>query len=429
MKTHTKFLCCVLQVTISLSALAQTSPVVSPVKSGLAADRLVNIDRVLNEYVTRKEVAGGVALIARNGQIGYLKAFGKKDIESNQPMAADNIFRIASMTKAITIVAVMTLFEDGHFGLDEPISKFIPEFSDMYVMAIDSSMKTYSLEKARAPITIRHLLNHTSGLTYDLFGQPFIYELYRNNNIHNGLEAATGTVEEMVRRLAKLPLVNHPGEKWQYGLNMEVLAYMVERISGKSFDKYLNEKILIPLGMTDTYFFLPQEKISRLATLYGSGDNGQLERISGSVQNGFEHYADYETFAKVKTYFAGGGGLLSTASDYFKFLQMLLNGGTNNGNRILGRKTIDLMTSEQTNDMFNWWKGFGFGFGFAISRGPEHTGNPGDKGEYSWLGFYNTYFWVDPKENLIGIIMTQLHPSKTDISSRFKNLMYTALKD
>ena len=217
---------------------------VDPEKCGLSSDRLKTIDRVLNEYVTRKEVAGGVALIARKGQVGYLKSFGMKDIETNQSMTNDALFRIASMTKAITVVAIMTLFEDGYFSLDDPISKFIPEFSKMQVMAIDTAKKTYKLEKAKGQITIRHLLTHTSGLTNDFFGQEYIYDLYVQNNIYSGLGSTTGTIEDMVKRLAKLPLINNPGEKWQYGLNMDVLGNLIVKITGKPFDKYLNERIL-----------------------------------------------------------------------------------------------------------------------------------------------------------------------------------------
>lgn len=429
MKISLKILLFVLIVGISLSAIGQTISLVAPEKCGLSPDRLKTIDRVLNEYVTRKEVAGGVALIARKGQVGYMKSFGMKDIETNQPMTNDALFRIASMTKAITVVAIMTLFEDGYFLLDDPVSKFIPEFSEMQVMAIDTAKKTYKLEKARGQITIRHLLTHTSGLTNDFFGQDYIYDLYVRNNIYSGIGSTTGTVEDMVKRLAKLPLVNHPGEKWQYGLNMDVLGYLIEKISGKPFDKYLSERIFIPLGMTDTYFYPPKEKLNRLATLYGLDNSGHLEKIKGDVKSGPIIYSDHASHSTNVKYFAGGTGLVSTATDYFKFLQMLLNGGAYNNKRILSRKTVELMTSEQTGDKFSWWRGYGFGFGFTISRGPENTGNPGSKGEYSWRGIFNTHFFVDPAEDLVAILLTQILPAKSDIDVKFKNLVYQAIRD
>ena len=427
MKIILKIFLIVLIVGNSISTIGQTISLVAPEKCGLSSDRLKTIDRVLNKYVTQKEVAGGVALIARKGQVGYLKSFGMKDIETNQPMTNDAIFRIASMTKAITNVAVMILYEEGYFLLDDPISKFIPEFSEMQVMAIDTAKKTYKLEKARELITIRHLLNHTSGLTYDFLGQEYIHDIYVENNIYSGLGVTTGTIEEMVKRLAKLPLVNHPGEKFQYGLNMDVLGYLIEKISGKPFDKFLSERIFVPLRMTDTYFYPPNEKLNRLATLYGVDASGQLEKINGEVKSGPIIYSDHSTHASNKTYFSGGAGLVSTATDYFKFLQMLLNGGVYNNKRILARKTVELMTTEQTGDMFNYWKGFGFGFGFAISRGPESTGNPSSKGAYSWLGIFNTDFFVDPSEDLVVILLTQTLPNKSDIDVKFKNLAYQAI--
>ena len=338
MKIILKIFLIVLVVGNSISTIGQTISLVAPEKCGLSSDRLKTIDRVLNKYVTQKEVAGGVALIARKGQVGYLKSFGMKDIETNQPMTNDAIFRIASMTKAITNVAVMILFEEGYFSLDDPISKFIPEFSEMQVMAIDTAKKTYKLEKARGLITIRHLLNHTSGLTYDFIGQEYIHDIYVENNIYSGLGATTGTIEDMVKRLAKLPLVNHPGEKFQYGLNMDVLGYLIEKISGKPFDKFLSERIFVPLRMTDTYFYPPNEKLNRLATLYGLDTSGQLEKIKGEVKSGSIIYSDHTTHASNKTYFSGGAGLVSTATDYFKFLQMLLNDGVYNNKRILAQK-------------------------------------------------------------------------------------------
>lgn len=427
MKNKSIILCTVLSIGIALSAIGQSISVVKPEESGLSLDRLESIDRVLNEYVDQGEVAGGVALIARKGQIGYLKAFGMKDIDSKDPMKTDDLFRIASMTKAITVAGVMMLFEGGYFTLDDPLSKFIPEFSEMQVMVEDTANKSYTLEKAKSQITIRHLLTHTSGLTYDFFSQPYISEIYTQNNIYNGLGKSDGTIGDMVKRLAKLPLMNHPGEGWQYGMNMDVLGYLIEIISGQTFDAYLRDKIFEPLQMNNTHFYLPKKKKDRIATLYGINSLGRLIKLEGIFDNGY--HSDVDVHESNKSYFSGGAGLVSTAEDYYKFLQMILNYGFYKDKKLLSRKTIELMTSEQTGDNFNWFKGYGFGFGLAISRGPMFTGNPGSEGTYSWAGYFASFFWVDPQEELIGILLTQLNPNKNDMRVKFKNLMYQAIDE
>lgn len=393
--------------------------------AGLSTERLEILNHVLDEYVENKEVAGGVALIAHNGQISYLKPFGVRDIDSKDNMESDDIFRIASMTKAITVVGIMTLFEDGLFTLDEPISKYISEFSDMEVMIPDSLGKSYTLEKANKSITFRHLLNHTSGLTYDFFRQKHISKIYQENEIYNGLGVTKGTIGEMVKKLAKLPLTNHPGESWQYGLNMDVLGYLIEIISGKTLEQYFQSEILEPLSMNDTYFYLPDSKMDRMAILYGVGSKDEITRIEGDIV----FHSDLKTHQLNKGYFSGGAGLVSTAEDYYKFLQMLLNNGTYKEKKILSRKTVELMTTEQTGNNFPWFKGHGFGFGFAISKGPQFTGSLGSNGTYSWLGYFTSYYWVDPQENLIGILLTQMKPENTDIEEKFKNLMYQSLKE
>jgi CubicO group peptidase (beta-lactamase class C family) len=427
MKNKSIILCTVLSIGIALSAIGQSISVVKPEESELSLDRLESIDRVLNEYVDQGEVAGGVALIARKGQIGYLKAFGMKDIDSKDPMKTDDLFRIASMTKAITVAGVMMLFEGGYFTLDDPLSKFIPEFSEMQVMVEDTANKSYTLEKAKSQITIRHLLTHTSGLTYDFFSQPYISEIYTQNNIYNGLGKSDGTIGDMVKRLAKLPLMNHPGGRWQYGMNMDVLGYLIEIISGQTFDAYLRDKIFEPLQMNNTHFYLPKKKKDRIATLYGINSLGRLIKLEGIFDNGY--HSDVDVHESNKSYFSGGAGLVSTAEDYYKFLQMILNYGFYNDKKLLSRKTIELMTSEQTGDNFNWFKGYGFGFGLAISRGPMFTGNPGSEGTYSWAGYFASFFWVDPQEELIGILLTQLNPNKNDMNVKFKNLMYQAIDE
>ncbi|MCK5369204.1 MAG: beta-lactamase family protein [Cyclobacteriaceae bacterium] len=417
MKNLKVIVICILVYCAIGNITAQDRIKTNPEKGGFETEKLIILDSILKSYVTEKKIAGGVALIARKGEISYLKSFGMKDVELNIPMTDDAIFRIASMTKAVTTIGVMMLFEEGHFKLDDPISKFIPEFSNMSVLGG---------EKVKQEITIRHLLTHTSGLSIAFMGPQEIYDLYTKNNIYGGFGKTTGTIGEMVKRLAKLPLVHQPGEKFQYGTSADVLGYMIEIISGNTLADFFKERIFDPLSMSDTYFYLPKNKESRLAALYGMNEQGQLQKIVGEAKSGFLNYSDYDTYASNKYYYSGGGGLLSTVSDYYKLLQMLLNNGIFNDIQILSRETVEMMTSNQTDDLFNE-KG-GFGFGFAISKGSSETGKR-SKGSYSWLGLFRTHFWVDPKQELIGILLTQTNPNKSDIHKKFNNLVYQSIAD
>jgi CubicO group peptidase (beta-lactamase class C family) len=387
--------------------------------------KFATVDSLLEAYVDSGRIVGGVALLAKDGEVRYQKAFGQADREMEIPMQEDAIFRIASMTKAITVIATMMLYEEGHFQLEDPIAKYIPEFSEMQVMIPDTANDSYTLETARNPITIRHLLNHTSGLTYRFWMQPHISDIYLENDIYNGLGMSEGNIGDMVKRLAKLPLVNHPGEGWNYGLNMDVLGYLVEIISEKQFDDFLEERLFTPLGMKDTYFYLPKEKESRLVQLYAGDNEGNINRITGESSDRI--YADYSLHASNTEHFAGGGGLVSTAQDYFIFLQMILNKGSIHGQQIFKPETVELFTSEQVGDMFQWWPGYGFGFGFAISRGTEATTDPCGKGTFRWLGYLNTHFWADPENNVIGIYLTQ---TKVELGVEgFRDYAYRALEE
>jgi CubicO group peptidase (beta-lactamase class C family) len=407
-------------IIFSASLKAQNLSNINPEDIRISSDRLGIIDKVLQEYIDKKEVPGAVALIARKGKIGYLKSFGMKDIEENKQMTDDAIFRIASMTKAITTVGVMILYEDGRFKLDDPISNYIPEFKNM---------KTMNGDNAEQEITIRHLLTHTSGLSYAMMGPQETYDLYIQNNIYGGFGKTQGTIGETVKRLASLPIMHQPGEKIHYGMNADVLGYLIEVISDMTLQDFFLENIFEPLEMTDTHFFLPKSKEGRLAVLYGTDSTNQLNKIVGEAKNGFLNYSDYSTYAYNSNYFSGGGGLLSTASDYYKFLQMLIDNGKFNNKQILSRKTVELMTSNQTGDMFIYRKGEVYGFGFAISKGPSETGTIESTGTYRWLGLFNTHFWVDPKEELIGILLTQIQPNVSDIDRKFKTLVYQSIID
>ena len=413
---YSKFSLFVVFFIFSILSKAQNLEVSSSEKIGLSTERLEVIDKVLQSYIDKDEVPGVVAMIARKGQIGYLSSFGMKDIQNNQPMTNDAIFRIASMTKAVTTVGIMILYEQGHFKLDDPISNYIPEFK---------YMKTINGDSIKQEITIRHLLNHTSGLSYAFSGPQETYDIYSQNRIYEGVGRNQGTIGETVKRLATLPLMFQPGEKWKYGMNADVLGYLIEVISGMTLDEFFRQKIFEPLEMSDTYFFLPAEKESRLAIMYGSADN-QLKRIIGEAKEGFFNYSDYSTYASNRKYFSGGGGLVSTASDYYNFLTMLLNYGKYKNRQILSRKTVELMTSNQTGDMFSFEEGAGFGFGFAISNGPSETGMIESAGTYSWSGIFTSHYWVDPEEQLVGIILTQTRHFNWDIIRKFKTLAYDA---
>lgn len=397
-----------------------------PTSIGLDKEKLETINQTLTEYVNKNEMAGCVALIARKGKVGYFESFGMKDKEANQAMKKETIFRIASMTKPITVAAIMMLYEEGYFSLDDSIGKFIPELSNLDVMVLDSDKKSYQLKKTKSPITIRHLLTHTSGFTYNFSQEPFISDLYVKNRIYNGLGITKGTIGEMIQRLSTIPLVHQPGEKWHYGMSMDVLGHLIEKVSKKPLDVFFKEKIFDPLGMNNTCFYLPKEKVSRLAALYNKNSSGKLKRVKEKKENKHAFYTDYP-YNGLHNYFSGGAGLVSTTEDYYLFLQMLLNNGVHNNKQIISKKSIELMTSEQTGNKSNTLKGYGFGFGYFISRGSDETGTEESKGQYLGGGFFNTLFWVDPQQELIGVIMMQLRTDNREIKMNFKKLAYQAI--
>lgn len=426
----------ILVLSFSPVVWSQALPTASPEEVGLSSERLDRLTSVMQGYVKEDRVAGGVGIILRRGKVAYHRSFGLADREASDPMETGNIFRIASMSKAITSVAVMMLFEEGHFMLDDPVSRYIPAFDrDMKVLVPNdggegNGEKPYRLEPAKRPITIRHLLNHTSGITYGFFGQEHISEIYTQAGISDGLIQTEGTIGGMVDNLAKQPLMNHPGEEWQYGLSTDVLGRLVEVVSGLPLDRFFRERIFEPLQMNDTYFFLPEEKVPRLAAVYTPDVNGSIERLStDSVKMGDAVFSTTYHYKGPRTYYSGGAGLVSSASDYARFLQMLLNGGIFEGARILGPKTVQLMTSNQIGEL-NLGEGVKFTLGFALDLGPGRSGNIGSGGIYSWGGFFNTTFWVDPKEELVAILMTQLYPNNdVDILNKFRVMTYQAVID
>ncbi len=401
---------------VSLS-FGQTLPAVKPESVGLSSERLARLDRVLQQYTDEKKIPGAVALIARHGKIAYWKAYGMADMEAGTRMQGDSMFRIASMSKGITSTAIMMLYEEGKFLLTDPVSKYIPEFRDMQVLVPDSTGSGYTLVPAKGPITIRHLLNHTAGLTYGSGPQA---SYYKNAGMTVGLTPTQGTIGEMVRKLAGLPLISHPGEAFQYGMSIDVLGYLVEVVSGMPFDRFMEERIFTPLGMNDTCFILPREKLPRMAKLYRLNREGALVKDPVDV-----------SYLCTQTYFSGGAGLVSTAPDYLKFAQMILNGGTLNGTRLLSRKTVELMTSNSIGDLYSAFRGdsgdkFGLGFGIRTERGKFDEIE--SLGIIGWDGAFHTRYWIDPKEDLIGVFMIQ-SDSSTRINTRFRVLTYQAIAD
>jgi len=351
------------------------------------------------------------------------------DIEADRPMQPDTIFRIHSMTKPITSVAVMMLYEQGDFQLKDPVSRFIPGFKDVrvFVKATESGLE---LAEPEREVTIQDLLTHTSGLVYgDPEGSPVEAAVWQGDREAEKV-TPDETLEEWIQRLVRLPLAHQPGSKWQYGLSTDVLGYVVEVISGLAFDAFLEQRIFVPLGMVDTGFSVRQEKIGRLATMYGPAEGGGLQVIDR---------AETSKYSEPKRFLSGGGGLVSTASDYMRFAQMLLNGGELNGVRLLSRETVELMTMNHLSDelipiqldpLTYYLKGHGFGFGFAVITDPAQSGMLGSEGAYWWGGAANTFFWVDPRERLIGLIMPQFTPTgHYPIQREFQELCYQAIVD
>jgi CubicO group peptidase (beta-lactamase class C family) len=396
--------------------------VVRPETVGFSSARLHRIDDAFRRFVEAGKIAGAVSLVARHGKVVHFEATGFANLESRRPLRRDAIFRIASMTKPITCTAVMMLFEEGHFLLDDPIADVLPEFARTKAFAAEvaNGIELADLER---PITIRHLLMHTSGLTYawpSVFPHP-VTRLYEHEQIGRPDEV----LAEQVGRLAALPLVHQPGAAWTYGHSHDVLGRLVEVISGLTFDNFLQQRLFGPLEMPDSGFHVPAERLDRLATVYGPG----ADRGLGPVQR-----ADLER-SKPPIFLNGGGGLVSTATDYARFCQMLLNGGMLGNVHILGRKTVELMTANQTGPNrpyppdFPMPNGYGFGLGVRVLVDPAAAGMPSSIGEYGWSGAESTYFWIDPRERLFGVLMVQLEPYTLRYGWQFQSLAYQALID
>ncbi len=412
-------------------AVGQDLPTAPPARLGLDPDRLGRIVTLVEEAVQRQEVAGAVTLVSRLGRIAHLEAVGWRDIESRAPMETDTLFRIASMTKAVTSVAAMQLYESGALLLDDPVSRYLPAFASVPVFASGSGGGSEPrLAPLDRPVTIRHLLTHTSGLSYRFLAPPRLAPRYIEAGITDGLAQTSGTVGEMVDRLAALPLLHQPGARFTYSLGVDVLGRVVEVVSGRSLADYMRDEIFEPLGMVDTGFFRDPADADRYAVVYAPGPDGLVEVPDAPVTSpdGRTVYSAGYPYDGPRTYHSGGAGLTSTISDYARFLLALLNGGELDGVRILGRRTVQLMTRDHLAGVGVPDTGQRFGLGFAISADPGMTGGPRSEGAFGWLGFFNTVYWVDPEEQLVAIIMTQLYPStRSRLTDRFEVAVYSAI--
>ncbi len=394
--------------------------------SGMSSQRLEKIDQMLNKAVEDGQIPGAVALIARNGHIVYHKAFGLADVPGDREMKKDDIFRIASQTKAITSTAVMMLWEEGLFRLDDPISKYIPEFKDMGVLDTfneeDSSFTTVPVTR---PITIRHLLTHTSGLGYGMIDpDPRFRKIYQKAGIIDAFTTEPVTIEENIKKLARLPLHFNPGEKFLYCEGLDVLGYFIQIMSGMPLDQFFRERIFDPLDMNDTWFYLPESKSQRLVKVQ-TKENGQWIHFPVTP-----YYDPDYPIKGAKKFFSGGGGLSSTAEDYAKFLQMYLNGGIYNGNRILSPTTIRTIMACQNGEL---WEGarsyYGLAFGVVNQKGQD-MGGQGSKGTFNWGGYFNTQYFADPEEQVIGILMKQTQAVEGDETGwKFSQMVFAAVEE
>ena len=420
------FIFCVFSLNAQTASLKHSPSLTeaSPASVGISGERLERIDRMLKESIAGEEIPGAVALVARKGKIVYFKAFGMADAESDRAFQRDDIFRIASQTKAITSTAVMMLWEEGKFRLDDPISRYIPEFAK--AMVLDSLVEedsSFLARPATEPITIRHLITHTSGIGYGFIDDDRFRKMYAKAGITDAWTTENILLEDNIPRLAQLPLHHNPGENFTYSEGIDVLGYLVEIVSGMSLDQFFRERIFQPLGMEDTYFYLPGSKYDRLVPVQ-SYEDGRWVRFESPFYD-----VDYP-IKGAKTYFSGGGGLCSTIRDYANFLQMYLNQGELNGIRLLSRTTVKVIMANQIGDI---WKDMGAYHGLAfqvIDQQGEDAGGQGSAGTFTWGGYFNTQYFADPKEQVIGILMKQTEGANKDQTAwKFKQLVWQSIDD
>jgi CubicO group peptidase (beta-lactamase class C family) len=402
--------------------------VVSPEDVGLSSDRLGRIDELLRRrYVAPGKIAGALTLVARRGKVALLSPLGQMDLKRGKPMRTDTIFRIYSMTKPITSVALMMLHERAAFALGDPVHKWIPEWEHLRVFRY-GRYPQFATEPAARPMTVRDLLTHTSGLSYGIMERGGVDDAYRKLGIGDG----KGTLADTVEKLSHLPLDFSPGSRWGYSVATDVLGHLIEVISGKRLDEYFREEIFEPLGMVDTAFTVPADKVARFAANY--------TRTPDKTLAVYDDPGD-SPYTRTKTYLSGGAGLVSTVSDYLRFAEMMRRGGAIDGVRILGPRTIKYMTTNHlpggadlaglalgSSFSETRYEGVGFGLGVYVTLDPVRAQVPSSAGEFGWGGMASTAFWVDPAEEMTVIFMTQLLPSTTyDFRGQLKSIVYGAI--
>jgi len=411
------FLATAFVLSAALFLSAAQLPTAKPGDVGFSSERLDRLTRVLQEYVDKGQAVGMVAMILRDGRVTYHKALGKLDPVQGTPMPLNAIFRIASQSKAVTSTAIMMLQEEGKLLIDDPVSNYIPEFAKarVAVQSEEKDAKGYSLVPLKRAITLRDLLTHTAGISY---GTGPAADEYKAAGISGWFLADKNVpVGEVIRKLAALPFDAQPGEKFIYGYNTDILGAVVEAASGLSLADFVARKIAAPLGMADTHFFLPESKIGRFTPVYGADEKGGLKLIEDAKDNFY--------VKGPRMCYAGGAGLLATAEDYARFLQMLLNGGELQGARVLSPKTVELMIADHAGALY---KTQGFGLGFWITDRLGRNGQPGTVGAFGWGGAYYTTYWVDPVEKMVCVLMTQLLPAGSiDLQAKFKTMVYQAV--
>jgi CubicO group peptidase (beta-lactamase class C family) len=399
-----------------------------PESVGLSSARLQHLDRQLRaKYLDTGRLPCALTLVERGGEIAHLSALGLMDVERKRAVQEDTIFRIYSMTKPVTSVAFMMLIEEGLIALDDPVHRYIPQWRDLGVYE-GGFIGTFRTKRTSAPMRVIDLLRHTSGLTYGFQQRTNVDAAYRKHGL--GEMGGPMSLDAMIEGLAKLPLEFSPGEAWNYSVSTDVLGYLIGSVSGQSYESFVRTRIFEPLRMTDTDFHVPASKASRFAACYSATPDGRM-RLQDDPES-----SPYRT---PPTFYSGGGGLVGTASDYLRFCRMLMNGGELDGTRLLSPKTVELMTAnhlprgrdlpEMALSLFSevTYAGVGFGLGFAVTTDPARTLIPGTAGDFSWGGMASTYFWIDPREQLIVIFMTQLMPSTTyPIRRELRTLVYSA---
>jgi len=410
---------------LNLLALSQDLPAAKPEVVGLSSDRLERIATAVQHDIDDKRVAGAVTLVVRHGKVAWFKAQGMSDREAEKAMPTNAMFRICSMTKPITSVAVMMLYEEGKFLLDDPVSKYLPEFKNPRVLVKPASGATYTIP-ATKEITIRDLLRHTSGITYQW--NDDLGPSCEKADVASGLLQFDSTISDNVKHLAALPLLFNPGDRFEYSLGVDVLGRLVEVVSGKPLDEFFRTRIFEPVGMKDTYFFPPDNKLNRLATAYTYYPDKGLNRFPDAPirEGSFVYSADYPSRGPKKL-FSGGAGLVSTAMDYARFCQMMLDDGKVGNTRLLSRKSVELMTHDQLGKIAT---DMGFGLGFGVDGVKAPLAELGSVGSYNWGGFFYTGFSIDPKEQMIVIFMAQLHPTgDLTLDRQVHELAYQAIND